>query len=184
MGSNQTNGPARRRKGGPGRRAIVTITEHYRRTLRGISDFIVRKGHLKREARGLALVREPEDEITDLVPVPIVGRVAAGQPLFAEKNVIGEVVVEGRVASRRRSFALEVDGESMVEAGIHEGDIVIVRQQPVAEAGDIVAPLPGDGAPVRRLYIREEKTELRPEKPKHRPIPSAPGMISVSWGRW
>jgi len=65
------------------------------------------------------------------------GRVAAGQPLFAEENVIGEVRAEGRVASRGRCFALEVDGDSMVEAGIHEGDVVIVRQQPVAESGDI-----------------------------------------------
>jgi len=141
-----------------------------------------------RKARGLAVVREPpacrvaalrgagrEDEITDLVPVPILGRVAAGQPLFAEENVIGEVLVEGRVASRGRCFALEVDGNSMVGAGIHEGDIVIVRQQPVAESGDIVVALLGDEATVKRLYIREERIELRPENPKYRPIPIGSG---------
>lgn len=200
--------PAKRRKGGPGRRPIVSITEHQRRTLREIRDFIarkgypttiqelaeilgithasthaqvsqlVRKGYLRREprkARGLAVVREPEDEITDLVPVPLLGRVAAGQPLFAEENIIGEVLVEGRVASRGRCFAVEVDGDSMVEAGIHEGDIVIVRQQPVAESGDIVVALLGDEATVKRLYIREERIELRPENPKYQPIPIGSG---------
>jgi len=139
---------------------------------------LVRKGYLRRElrkARGLVVVREPEDEITDLVPVPILGRVAAGQPLFAEENVIGEVLVEGRVASRGRCFALEVDGDSMIKADIHEGDLVIVRQQPVAESGDIVVALLGDEATVKRLYIREEKIELRPENPKYPPIPIGSG---------
>ncbi len=208
MKSKRTKGPAKRKKGGPGRRPITSITEHQRRTLREIRDYIarkgypptiqelaeilgithasthaqvsqlVRKGYLRREprkARGLAVVREPEDEIADLVPVPILGRVAAGQPLFAEENIIGEVQVEGRVASRGRCFALVVDGGSMVEAGIHEGDIVIVRQQPVAESGDIVVALLGDEATVKRLYIREEKIELRPENPKYQPIPIGSG---------
>jgi len=175
MKSNQTNGPARRRKGGPGRRAIVRITEHYRRTLRGISDFIVRKGHLKREARGLALVREPEDEITDLVPVPILARVAAGQPPLRRKErhqrgAGGRPSCLEEALFRPRGRRREHGG-----AGIHEGDIVIVRQQPVAEGGEIVVALPGDEAPVSRLYIREGKMELRPEKPKHRPIPVGPG---------
>ncbi|RMD62636.1 MAG: transcriptional repressor LexA [Planctomycetota bacterium] len=207
MKSNQTKGPAKRRKGGPGRRPIVSITEHQRRTLREIRDFIarkgypptiqelaeilgithasahaqvnqlVRKGYLKREprkARGLAVVREPEDEITDLVPVPILGRVAAGQPLFAEENIIGEVLAEGGTASRGRCFALVVDGDSMIKADIHEGDLVIVRQQPVAESGDIVVALLGEEATVKRLYIREEKIELRPENPKYPPIPIGP----------
>jgi len=207
MRSNQTKGPAKRRKGGPGRRPIVSITEHQRRTLREIRDFIarkgypptiqelaeilgithasahaqvnqlVRKGYLKREprkARGLAVVREPEDDITDLVPVPILGRVAAGQPLFAEENIIGEVLVEGGTASRGRCFALVVDGDSMIKADIHEGDLVIVRQQPVAESGDIVVALLGEEATVKRLYIREEKIELRPENPKYPPIPIGP----------
>ncbi|MCD6405221.1 MAG: transcriptional repressor LexA [Planctomycetes bacterium] len=138
---------------------------------------LVRKGYLKREprkARGLTLIRQRNNEVADLVAVPIVGRVAAGWPILAEENIIGEVLVEGRVASRGRCFALEIDGDSMVEAGIREGDIVIVRQQPIAENGDIVVALLGDEATVKRLCIREEKIELRPENPKHRPIPIGP----------
>ena len=135
------------------------------------------KGYLKREprkARGIAIVREPEDDIPDLVAVPIIGRVAAGQPILAEENIIGEVLVEGGVARAGRCFALEVTGDSMVDAGIRERDLVVVRQQPVAENGDIVVALLEDEATVKRLYIRGEKIELRPENRKHRPIPVGP----------
>ena len=74
---------------------------------------------------------------------------------FTKENIIGEVLVESRVSSRWRCLALEVDSDSMVEAGIHEGVIVIVRQQPVAESGDIVAALLCDEATVKRFYVRE-----------------------------
>ena len=62
----------------------------------------------------------------------------------------------------------------MVEAGIYEGDIVIVRQQPLAENGDIVVALLGEEATVKRLYICEERIELRPENSKYQPIPIGP----------
>lgn len=138
---------------------------------------LVRKGYLRREprkARGLAIIRDPEDEMPDMVPVPIVGEVAAGQPILAQENIIGEVLVEGRLALSGRCFALEIAGDSMVDAGINDQDFVVVRQQPVAESGDIVVALLGDEATVKRLYIRDEIIELRPENPKHQPIPIGP----------
>lgn len=138
---------------------------------------LVRKGYLKREprkARGIAIVREPEDDTPDLVAVPIVGRVAAGQPILAEENIVGKVLVEGGIARAGRCFALEVTGDSMVDAGIRERDLVVVRQLPVAENGDIVVALLEDEATVKRLYIRGERIELRPENRKHRPISVGP----------
>jgi repressor LexA len=138
---------------------------------------LVRKGYLKREARkarGLAIVREPEDTISVMTAVPIVGRVAAGRPILAVENIVGEIMVEGRIARSGRCFALEVAGDSMVNAGIKERDLVVVREQPVAENGDIVVALLEDEATVKRLSIRDEKIELRPENPKHRPIPVGP----------
>jgi repressor LexA len=120
------------------------------------------------------IVCEPEDDIPDLVAVPIVGRVAAGQPILAEENIVGEVLVEGGIARAGRCFALEVTGDSMVDAGIRERDLVVVRQQPVAENGDIVVALLEDEATVKRLFIRDERIELRPENPNHRPIPVGP----------
>lgn len=132
-----------------------------------------RKGFLRREAykaRSLVVVRKPADDVEDLVPVPIVGCVAAGTPLLAEENRVGEVLVEGRVARSGRCFALRVTGDSMVDAGIRDRDLVIVRQQPVAESGDVVVALLGEEATVKRLFIREHQIELRPENRKFKPM--------------
>ena len=139
---------------------------------------LVRKGYLRREprkARGLVVVREPEDEAPDMEPVPVVGRVSAGQLLFSEENIIGEIMVEKKIACLGRCFALEVKGESMIDAGINDQDLVVVRQQPVAESGDIVVVLLGDEGTVKRLYIRDNKIELRSENPKYHPISIEPG---------
>ena len=138
---------------------------------------LVRKGYVKREARkarGLTILREPTEEVLSLRTVPIVGRVAAGQPILAEENIIGEVLVESRALRSGCSFALEIQGDSMIDAGIHNGDLVVVRQQPLAESGDIVVALLGEEATVKRLYIRDETIELRPENPGHRPITVGP----------
>jgi len=139
---------------------------------------LVRKGYLRREprkARGLAVIREPEDKAPEMEPVPVVGQVSAGQLIFAEENIIGEIMVEKKITCSGRCFALEVKGDSMVGAGINDRDLVVVRQQPVAESGDIVVVLLGDEGTVKRLYIREEKIELRSENPKYHPISIEPG---------
>ena len=138
---------------------------------------LVRKGYLRREARkarGIAVVREPEEDVADLVAVPIVGRVAAGQPILAVENIVGEVLVEERVASRGRCFALQIEGDSMIGAGIHDGDLVVVRQQPVAENGDIVVALLDDEATVKILYVEEERVELRSANAKYAAIRVGP----------
>ena len=138
---------------------------------------LVRKGYVKREprkARGLAVLREPMEELLDLLAVPIVGEVAAGQPILAIENVVGEVLVDRRAVRSGRFFALEIQGESMIDAGIQTGDLVVVRQQPVAENGDIVVALLDEDATVKRLFVQEERIELRPENPKLRPIPIGP----------
>lgn len=138
---------------------------------------LVQKEYLRREprkARGLTIIREPDDEVAELTPVAILGTVTAGQPIFAEENVVGEVLVESQLARSGRCFALEVTGDSMIGAGIHERDLVIVRQQPLAESGDIVVALLGGEATMKRLYIRGEQIELKPENQRLRSIPIGP----------
>lgn len=138
---------------------------------------LVRKGYLRREprkARSLEVLRWLEPEVSSLVTVPIVGTVAAGQPVLATENIVGELLVEASVLRGGRCFALEVRGDSMVRAGIRDGDYVVARQQPVAEDGDIVVALLGDEATVKRLHISDERIELRPENPRLRPIPVGP----------
>lgn len=132
-----------------------------------------RKGYVQREsrkARSLAVIRPADEQATELIPVPLVGRVAAGTPVLAEENITGEVLVESNVAGRGRCFALQVAGDSMKGAGLLDGYVAIVRQQPVAENGDIVVALVDGESTVKRLYIRGDQIELRPENRKYRPI--------------
>ena len=136
---------------------------------------LVKKGYLKktpRKARSLEILRQAPS-VSRLVSVPIVGRVAAEVPIFATENRVGEILVESNVA-QGRCFALEVLGDSMIDADIHERDIVIVRQQPLAENGDIVVALLGDEATVKRLFISGDRIELRPANTAYAPILIAP----------
>ncbi|MFO0903710.1 MAG: transcriptional repressor LexA [Pirellulales bacterium] len=142
-------------------------------------DHLVRKGYLKRasgKSRGLAVLRRPTDKPAKLIPIPLVGTVAAGSPIPAEEHVIGEVLVEQDLGRRERCFALRVQGESMRDAGIGDGDVVIVRKQPLAECGDIVVALVNGDATVKRLCFREHNIELQPENRlrKYRPIVIGP----------
>ena len=148
---------------------------------------LVRKGYLRREprkARGITIIREPDVEFTGMEPVMVVGQVSAGHLMFAEENIIGEVLVEKRIACSGRCFAIKVKGDSMIDAGINDGDFVVIRKQPIAESGDIVVVLIGDEGTVKRLYIRDNIIELRPENPKHRPTSIDPGDDLRIIGRW
>jgi repressor LexA len=140
---------------------------------------LVSKGYLRRapgKTRSLVVARRLQDPLTRLVSVPLVGAVAAGPPAFAEENVIGEVLVEQEIAAEDRCFALTVRGMSMENAGIRDGDIVIVRKQPIAECGDVVVALVDGDATVKRLYLRDAIIELHPDtaKSEYGPIPIGP----------
>ncbi len=140
-------------------------------------DQLIRKGYLEREAgkaRGLRIVREFEEIPSDLASIPLLGVVAAGSPLLAEENVLGEVLVEAALLKSGRCFALRVNGDSMVGAGIIDGGIVIVRQMPMAENGDIVVALVDGEATVKRLSFLDGVVELRPENRRFRPIAIGP----------
>ncbi len=131
------------------------------------------KGYVTREprkARSLKVVREPQREIEKLVPVPLVGVVKAGPAMLAEENRLGEVLVDQSIAGRGRCFALRVSGDSMIDAGMDDGDVVICLQQPVAESGEIVVALVDDEATVKRLAIRGDRVELRAENKRYNPI--------------
>src|SRR5439155_23070290 len=88
-----------------------------------------------------------------LVEVPVVGRVAAGVPILAEQNVVDTVRIDRMlVRGGKDVFALRVQGESMIEAGILDGDYIFVRKQPSASRGDIVVALLGDEATVKYYF--------------------------------
>jgi repressor LexA len=139
---------------------------------------LVRKGQIRRNPnqwRGLELIvsYKSRDEAAQYstVPVPLIGRVTAGQPVLAEENFEGTISVDRSLVGRAtRLFALHVRGDSMIKAGIYDGDIAIAQQQPVADHGDIVIVLLGDEATVKRFFRKKKAITLQPENDTLQPI--------------
>lgn len=130
------------------------------------------KGYIRRQARkarSIEILHAQTPDKTNLTAVPVLGMVAAGQPILALENQIGQVMVPDNVICGK-CFALKVQGDSMINADIFEGDYVVVRQQPIAENSDIVVAMVGEEATVKRLSIEGEHIELRPENQKLKPI--------------
>ena len=154
------------------------------KSLRGVTthlDAIAKKGFLKREPRARSIsLMDLMAPFEQALRVPIVGRVRAGEPVLAQEHVEGHVVVDGGWIGAAPSseatphFALKVKGDSMINAGILDGDYVIVRQQPAAEPNDIVVALLGDDATVKRFIKHDEGIRLQPEHPTMEPIVVTP----------
>lgn len=109
--------------------------------------------------------------LPDMSWIPIVGHVVAGQPLLSDENFEGHVSVDRSLLPKSGSvFALKVKGDSMVRAGIHEGDLALVRKQEDAESGDIVVGLVDGEATVKRLQRKGKGAWLKPENPAYRKI--------------
>lgn len=138
-------------------------------------------GEHKGRARGYALPPSSTDYARPPVFVPLLGHIQAGGLQAAIEDREGMVPVERgrRRAGSERLFALRVRGESMRDAGILPGDIVIVRAQPTADPGDIVVALVGDEATVKTLKHRRGKIVLRPENPAFEEIVLSPGECEI-----
>ncbi len=104
------------------------------------------------------------------VKVPLVGTVAAGIPILAEENIEEYVPFSTTRKDTSNLFALRVKGESMINAGIFNGDIIVAKQAQAAENGEIVVALIGDEATVKRIYKTGGHIELRAENPAFQPI--------------
>jgi len=104
--------------------------------------------------------------------LPLVGNVAAGQPILADENIEDHVTVDPRVGGDEGEFVLTVKGDSMVEAGILAGDLVVVHPQDTATDGDIVVALLGEDATVKRFYKESDHVRLQPENETMEPIRS------------
>lgn len=127
-----------------------------------------RKGYISRDAglnRAIHLAGEQ-----NVIQVPIVGRVAAGQPILAVEEVEGYVPYSLPHEGSEEYFALNVRGESMKDAGILNGDIVVIRKTPTARDGEIVVALIEDEATVKRFYREKDRIRLQPENPDFSPI--------------
>jgi len=161
------------------RRMGVSSTNAIRDHLRVLES----KGYLKREARlsrGLEVIHggradEPQQpsrpsDNPNLVAVPLVGRVAAGAPILAEENIEDTLYLDKFFVRDGDLFALQVKGSSMINAGIFDGDYVFVRQQPMANRGEIVVALLGEEATVKTFYPENGQIRLQPENDHMQPI--------------
>ena len=130
-----------------------------------------KKGLIRRDAtkpRALELLDSP---LSKARTVPLVGKVTAGQPILTIENIEDQLIIPNDLAAMDTElFALRVQGESMIEAGILDGDIVIVHSQERAENGDIVVALIGDEATLKRIYYENGHVRLQPENHTMAPI--------------
>ncbi len=102
--------------------------------------------------------------------IPILGRVAAGAPLLATENIEGELDLESTFPSSEPRFALRIQGDSMRDAGILHGDLVVVRRAEQADSGDIVVALMGEEATVKTYERHPDRVILRPANPAYSPM--------------
>ena len=143
------------------------------------------KGLIKRDplkSRSIALTYSLDAETPQLSPVdfevtsynvvnvPLVGDVAAGSPILAEENITNTMSLPTEIVGDAPSFMLAVRGDSMIEAGINHGDYVVVKEQPVANNGDIVVAIIDDGATVKRFFKEKDHIRLQPENSSMDPI--------------
>jgi repressor LexA len=145
-------------------------------------EALVKKGFLNIESnasRGITLVRNDSDfespfsSLGDdlFIKLPVVGRVAAGSPILAVENIESTMVIDSSyLKNAENAFALRVQGDSMINAGIKEGDLVIVSPGENSKNGDIIVALLDDEATVKRLQVKSQEVTLIPENDNYNPI--------------
>ena len=145
---------------------------------------LAKKGYIKKEdqkGRTLKLLKgglDGQQKIEDkplyngkeLVDVPVIGKITAGEPILAVENITDTFPIPLDFVGNSESFMLTVRGESMIEAGILDGDYILVRKQDIARNGEIVVALIGDEATVKTFYKEKDYIRLQPENHTMDPI--------------
>ena len=148
-------------------------------TVHGHLDRLEKKGLIRRDPtkpRAIELLGQEESESANLFThtiarVPVVGKVTAGVPITAMENIEDYFPLPQHYVGDDKVFMLSVVGDSMIEAGIHSGDYVIVRQQQTADNGDIVVAMTEeDEATVKTFYKEKDHVRLQPENPTYEPL--------------
>lgn len=154
----------------PGLESLETIADFFNVDmdyLLGKSD--VQNRFLYTPASGAESVALPDNIIPRpaTYTVPLLGTIACGEPILAAENIEDNVEVPEHIHA---DFALRCKGDSMINARIHDGDIVYIRQQPAVNNGEIAAVLIGDEATLKRVYVYEDHVVLQPENPAYAPL--------------
>ena len=137
-------------------------------------ETLERNGYIRRDPTKPRAIEILDDDFgltrREMVNVPMIGTVAAGQPILAQENIEGYFPVPAEHMPPEQSFMLRVKGDSMINAGIFDGDQVLVRQQSTAVNGDIVVALLDDSATVKTYYKEKGHIRLQPENDTMDPI--------------
>ncbi|HUU50407.1 MAG TPA: transcriptional repressor LexA [Nitrospinota bacterium] len=134
-------------------------------------NILEEKGYIRRSAKSArALEVIDHTRRQKGIWVPIVGRITAGEPILAVENIEERLLLDPSLAKRENTFLLRVYGDSMIEAGIHDQDLALIKPQKTAENGEIVAVLVDDEATIKRFYRKKERIVLKPANPKYEPI--------------
>jgi len=140
-----------------------------------VHGYLVRlenKGFIRRDPAKPRTIEvcDLDDALGRIIPVPVVGRVTAGEPILAVEDIEEYFPLPAEITQGSSVFMLRVRGDSMIEAGILEGDYVVVRKQNAADDGDIVVALLGDEATVKTFYREEDGIRLQPANALMEPI--------------
>lgn len=137
-------------------------------------EALEKNGYIRRDATKPRAIEIIDDNFNlvrrEVVNVPLVGTVAAGQPILAVENIDAYFPIPAEYMPNEQSFMLTVKGDSMINAGIFDGDQVLVKQQSTAENGDMVVALIDDSATVKTLYKENGYYRLQPENDNMEPI--------------
>jgi repressor LexA len=165
--------------------SIPEIGERFKITsTRGVFDHLKaleRKGYIRRVGkRAIEIVSSlGRSALPEAKEIPIVGRVQAGVPRLAEENIEGFLAVASEIARGKEAFALKVKGDSMIEDGILDGDLVIITRQDTANNGDIVCALIGNEATLKRFYWKGNEVTLKPANKNYDPIVVSKGEFRI-----
>jgi repressor LexA len=146
-------------------------------------NILERKGYVRKipgGSRAIEVLRPPPARLTQILPVPIVGRVQAGEPILAVENIEGYINLDRSLVSSGDVFLLRVQGDSMIDAHIQDGDFALVKPQPNAENGEIVVALIEDEATIKRIFKKRDLIRFEPANPKMEPIVVKKGEKKVT----
>lgn len=142
-----------------------------------------KKGYIRKipgGSRAIEILRPRPVLLSQILTIPLIGRVHAGEPILAVENIDGYVNLDRSLVSSEDVFLLRVQGDSMIDAHIQDGDFALVKPQPYAENGEIVVALIEDEATIKRIFQKRDLIRLEPANPEMEPIIVKKGEKNVA----
>jgi repressor LexA len=146
-------------------------------------NILERKGYIRKVpggSRAIEILSYPQFSLTQILPIPVIGRVKAGEPILAIENIEGYIHLDRSLVSSGDVFLLRVEGDSMIDAHIQDGDFALVKSQSNAEDGEIVVALIEDEATIKRIFKKRDLIRLEPANLKMKPIVVRKGEKKVT----